>query len=98
LGKQDQSNPLLNYTIPARLIIIAALLGSPIGVAIAGRCIYDELPSGSYPILFSAFPVMFFFVLIGFRLLRYFGVPVYTCDVEKEPGSRDASKEPDQEV
>jgi hypothetical protein len=99
--QQDQSNPFRNYTVPARLIIIAALLGGPIGAAIFICCIYDELPPGSYPILFFAFPVllgMFFFVLIGFRLLRHFGVPVYIHEIDRRSESSGKKESQDQEV
>jgi hypothetical protein len=83
MENNDGNNPLRHLTIQARLVVIAAIVGFPVGTAILICSVYDELPSGIYPIFFFALPVlvgMFLLVILCFRIMKWAGIPVYLSE------------------
>lgn len=71
------------FTLPGKILALLTLVLAVGGPWVYFAMVMDELPPGSYPILFFALPVMIgavFFFAFGAMILKYFGIAVFKKD------------------
>ena len=77
-------DPILRYTIPARLLLVAMIVLPIAGTGGLIYCLYESLPSGRYPIIVFAMPFVVV-AFLGFHLgsvtLRKLGIRVRHDDI-----------------
>jgi hypothetical protein len=77
---RSSGNPLEQFSLPARIVIVLSLVTAVGGTAAYISWIYDDLSPGSYPLWLFAMPVLVvvgLLCLAGLGLLRAIGIPIY---------------------
>ena len=90
-------NPLENFSLPARIVIVLSVVAAVAGTAGFISRVYDDLPPGRYPLWLFAMPVAVAAGLLcaaGLSLLRACGVPVSRLDtpVSAKDGDQQAAE------
>jgi hypothetical protein len=93
----EDRNPLGNFSIPVRLLIILCLVVAGGGTVAYTLWVHDSLPAGSYPCFFFVIPGLLgagLVFAVGLGIFRMCGVPIRRNPPEPTEDDADESEGP----